>query len=275
MALRRRNWANGARAGTALLLVAAALAMGLAGAGCAKPAPPDLVVAPSGAAEAPAPQPPPSTPSPGSVSAGRRLAFSAYYYRHNDGDKAVYRVIGNVHKLRKMTVTYRRRVILMLDQQRASVLEVRRDFGDRQARSVFYLEDETSGTTHALGALAQGDVRITMYDPPPVTLYWARAAQKGSRLEIPYRPTVAVGEQRVSVGDMRLDTLTVLGTESIGVRDATGTPVRYRRALKWKLDEGAEGVTTIWWGRIGEAVREDYANGTFRERRELVRVIRR
>lgn len=269
-------------AATPLLLgVLAVLALVSGATGCARPTPEGLVPG----------TPPSATPAGGSapsggtdetsqattegVPIGPRPLFRAYYYPHQDGDQAVYRVLGNMHEKRKMVISYRWRVLKLLDGQRARVLEVRRDFGDGKSRATFLLTDEASGTTREVGFAEQGKAAVIYFDPPPLTLLWGKAAHKGFELQIPRRPVTAVDDKRVSAGDMKVDVFEALGVESVTVRDTAGKQIKYARALKWRttMDDGGELIQ--WWGHNGEIVRETYRKGQDLERRDLVRVLRR
>lgn len=264
----------------AVTLVASMLAASIV-VGCAKPAPPGFEIAAgdatsqAGGAAARGEPVPKGQSAEGSPIASRGGLY-AYYYRHRDGDKAVYRVSGNARRSRKLTVSYRYRGLRLPDDQRAVVLMVRRDYGDDSPDTTYLLEDETSGTTRALGRQDPGSEVIIFFDPPPVTIPWEKAARKGLEMEIPYRPVIVEGDGVKSAGEMTVQRFEVLGREGLRVRDATGTPVPYRTCLKWRITDADGTVRMQWFGRIGEVVRQDitYPNRKW-ERQELIRLIRR
>lgn len=267
----------GAVALALIALAFIALAVISAG-GCAKEPPPGLGVSVPSTSTEPAAQgmAASSTPASKTVASGQRAPFEAYYYhRHRDGDRAIYRVIGNVHATNRMRVDYQYRMMKTVDGQITRVLGVRRDFGDGKALARFYLEDEASGTTREIGYARQGNLEITYFDPPPITLVWGSATSKGATLAIPYQPVRVQLGQRIPLGTATVDVMTVLGERTIKIKDATGTPVAYPVALVWRTTSADGSTLTQWFGRNGEIVLEEYANGTAHERRELIRVMRK
>lgn len=262
----------------AVIAVLASLMLAAAVGGCAKPAPPGLATADATAPAGPTAEgePVPKGQSAEGVPVRQRGGYWALFYRHKDGDKAFYRVSGTVRKSRKLTVSYRFRGLKLPDGQIATVLMVRRDYGDDSPLTTFLLEDETSGTTREIGRQDPGSEVIVFYDPPPVTLDWAKAAVKGFKADVPYQPVIVEDLEPRSAGEMVVDTFEALGRESLTVKDATGTAVRFKDCLKWRVRRADGAVVTQWFGDIGEVVRQETRlPGGKSEREELIRVVRR
>lgn len=256
-----------------LLLVCATAALS----GCAKPAPGGLAADDATRPADPTAkgEPVPKGQSAEGVPVTKRGGYWSSYYRHRDGDKAVYRVTGNVRRSRKLTVSYRFRGLKLPDGQTATVLMVRRDYRDDSPLVTFLLEDETSGTTRAVGRQDPGSEVILFYDPPPLVLDWAKVAKKGYEAEIPYQPVIIEDNEPRSAGEMTVETFEALGRESVSVRDATGTAVRYRDCLKWRVTRADGSVVTQWFGDVGEVVRQQTRlPGGKHEREDLIRLIR-
>lgn len=250
----------------------------VAAAGCAKEPPPGLEQS-QATTDAPPAQGqavPKGQSTEGTLVASRPL-FYRYFRRHKDGDMAVYRVRGNAHKGDRFTVTYRYRAIPLVSGRRVMTLAVTRKYSGEDPLTTFYLEDETSGTTRAVGFSKdpRGGDGLRLYDPPPVTLRWDTAARRGSSMEIVYRTVRMEGTTPLKSAPMVLEKLVVHQPEDVRVRDATGTLTRYPRALKFELGSSEGDTITVWFAHIGEIVAQEYRKGRLRERLELTRFVHR
>ena len=247
--------------------------------GCAKEAPPGISEEGTTKTVDPAPkgETVPKTDTAEGVPVKQRGGLWDSYYRHKDGDRAVYRITGNTRKSRKLVVSYRYRGLRLPDAQLAVPLLVKEDFGDGSPLTTYVLEDETSGTTRHVGYQEAAEPEIVFYSPPPVVLDWAKAADKGYTAEIPYNPVVVDedGDTR-SAGDMTVDRFEALGRQDLKVRDATNTTVLYKDCIKWRTTKDDGTVITTWWGPIGEVVRQDTTlpDGK-KERADLIRLQRK
>jgi hypothetical protein len=260
------------------LVVLATLLALVALAGCAKEPPPGLEQsqATTDAPAAPGQAVPKGQSTEGTLVASRPL-FYRYFHRHRDGDMAVYRVRGNVHKGDRFTTTYRYRAIPLVNGRRVMTLAVTRKYSGEDPLTTFYLEDETSGTTRAIGFSKdpRGGDSLRLYDPPPVTLRWDTAARPGWSTEIVYRTVRMEGTTPLKSAPLVLEKLVVRRPEDLRVRDATGTAIRYARALRFEIGASDGATRTVWFGRIGEIVAQEYRKGRQRERLELMRYVHR
>lgn len=267
--------AGRSRAGFVFLATATAL---VTLAGCAKEPPPGLEQS-RATTDAPAAQGqavPEGQSTEGTLVASRPL-FYRYFHRHKDGDMAVYRVKGNAHKGSRFSATYRYRAIPLVNGRRVMTLAVTRKYSGEDPLTTFYLEDETSGTTRAVGFSKDpgaGD-SLRLYDPPPVTLIWDTAARKGWSMDIVYRTVRMEGTTPLKSAPMVLEKLVVHPPEDLRVRDATGTLIRYPRALKFEIGSSEGASTTVWFARVGEIVAQEYRKGRLKERLELMRFVHR
>lgn len=260
-----------------LVVLATAVVLAVLG-GCAKEPPPGLEQS-QATTDAPAAQgqPVPKGQSTEGTLVASRPFFYRYFHRHKDGDMAVYRVKGNAHKGSRFTTTYRYRAIPMVNGHRVMTLAVTRKYSGEDPLTTFYLEDETSGTTRAVGFSKdpRGGDSLRLYDPPPVTLRWDMAARRGWSMEIVYRTVRMEGTTPLESAPLVLEKLVVHSPEDVLVRDATGTVVRYPRALKSEIGSSDGATRTIWFARIGEMVAQEYRKGRLRERLELTRFVHR